>query len=785
MQEINLFIKQETKKKTIILNTNVIDQKLEESKKKLQIKFDKWFTNLKELLSNKLYRQVLREIEEKKYLYNLILSTHNWKLKILKAKAILNIIKIKMQKHHKEIILENSSQNLSLKFWFNQIFVTLEELCLEFRFDLNPHIDINSKDVLKSVQLMTEAYLEFLYYLSIFSIKTGEIIPLLTYISNADKFMKYLNILVNPNIYELLEDLCLIKVKLLIENCNYIPALDNLEIFFQLFFKDIIFHLGIESSIGSKEINNSRKEDKKRNLGISGAILKIIMAYYLRGVISEHLGFYKNSIKAYQQCRWFSNIFLINNNKPAFKYFRNMENIFLLFKGVFKDIHEQYENKDNRKSLYQIKKSKKLFSTKNLYLKNSLENTRYKSAESIKYISKKSRNFKISSVKKQKSGIIMDKNKLVKFLNNIGKNLYNEEENTNINAFNEFGPNKFVLSTVDMINNLLSKPFSDVLKKMDKIEITKPKEEINYLINKIFISQKRKEYRDELTQKLDNNNKKKIHIIKVTKNYSTNLTSLINQNLNTINTSKTRKLNLIPKYVNNEEKQNENVRYGFISAKNIKTKSLNLTRTTKKVFRKNFKEILKFSPDKDIFSKSMLNKKKYLDSFYEKELDFQKKLLKLKSYDMEVVHSGDYNQQKIIKEAQQDFDIIKCFAESKNTKKNLMNLVGESELKNWDYMMKNKGRARVNRKMNIVNINNLNSFMKMNHINQARSIFNPDDTSKNNNEKIKSLIAECAKLEEMKNKCKMQKDILRNKILGIKQKNLNTFKINSDLETCN
>jgi hypothetical protein len=311
-----------------------------------------------------------------------------------------------------------------------------------------------------------------------------------------------------------------------------------------------------------------------------------------------------------------------------------------------------------------------------------------------------------------------------------------------------------------MINNLLSKPFSDVLKKMDKIEITKPKEKINYLINKILISQKRKEYRDELTQKLHNNNKKKIHIIKVTKNYSTNLTSLINQNLNTINTSKTRKLNLIPKYVNNEEKQNENVRYGFISAKNIKTKSLNLTRTTKKVFRKNFKEILKFSPDKDIFSKSMLNKKKYLDSFYEKELDFQKKLLKLKSYDMEVVHSGDYNQQKIIKEAQQDFDIIKCFAESKNTKKNLINLVGESELKNWDYMMKNKGRARVNRKMNIVNINNLNSFMKMNHINQARSIFNPDDTSKNNNEKIKSLIAECAKLEEMKNKCKMQKDIL-------------------------
>ena len=94
-------------------------------------------------------------------------------------------------------------------------------------------------------------------------------------------------------------------------------------------------------------------------------------------------------------------------------------------------------------------------------------------------------------------------------------------------------------------------------------------------------------------------------------------------------------------------------------------------------------KIHKFSPNKDVFSKSMILKKKYLNSFFEKELTFQKKLLKLKSYDMQIV-SNDYNQQQVIRNAEQDFKIVKCFAESKNAKKNLINLVGENELKNWE-----------------------------------------------------------------------------------------------------
>jgi hypothetical protein len=172
--------------------------------------------------------------------------------------------------------LENSSQNFSLKFWFNQIFLTLEELILEFRFDLNPHMDPNSLYVIKSVQTIAEAFLEFIKYLSIFSIKIGEYMPLLAYISIADKFMKYLNVLINENIYDSLENIYLIKIKLLLQNCSFIPALDNLQIFFKLFSKDIILYLDIDTPINSKMLDSKDKNVIKKTTGLRNQINKII-----------------------------------------------------------------------------------------------------------------------------------------------------------------------------------------------------------------------------------------------------------------------------------------------------------------------------------------------------------------------------------------------------------------------------------------------------------------------------------------------------------------------------
>ena len=778
MQEIRKFLRRETKefkRKTIKLDSQMKDPKLEEDKKKMKKKFDEWLITLNEFFSNKLYRQVIREIEDKKNNYLLISKTEFWKLKLLKAKSILKIIARKMTKHHKEVILENSIQNFSLKFWFNQIFMSLEELCLEFRFDINSHMDPNSKEILSAIQSLAEAHLEFIYYLSVFSIGTGEVMPLLTYISNADKLIQFSNLLLNPEVYDLYLDILLIKIKILIENCNYIPAIETLGIFFKIFFKDIIFYIDFEVPLTSESINSSNKIEKKKNFNLCNVIQKLIMAYYLRGVISEHLGFYKNSIKAYQQCRWFSNIFMFNFNKPIFKFFRNMEKIYITYNEVFEEIQEQFEKKNKNNKINFDKKGK---SHRILYLK--------KRGLNKSMISMKSKNFfltnrKIKRNDRYSSGkSIISEKQLVRALNNIGKRLYKEDENRNNNIFDKFGTNDFVLSTIGMVNNLLSTPFREVLRKMKKVEVTKPIEEISYLINKTLAIKRRNEFKEEMEKKSKSKSKKNPHKLHRNKSTFTDMSSVMNKNMNEFEASIKYNIKLVSKKDSNKnENGKDNNRYEVSTSNAVRTKFMlssiktNKYKNTNKSTLINYNKVDKYSPDKDVFSKSLTCKKKYLDSFFEKELLFQKKLLKLKSSDMERVTMDDYNPQQIVKSAEQDFNIIKCFAESKNAKKNLMNLVRNNELKNWELMYKNKGRMRTNRRMNLLNLNSLNNFMKIHHINQIRVKYEPDNAAKNNDEKTKLLTLECAKLEEMQNECLMKKEMLRKEILGYKTKKVN------------
>lgn len=70
MEEINHHLRKEIRKKTIY------QQKIQNEAEKIQIslkeEYKLWLNDLKFLIDNKLYRQTLKEIEEKKYKYESI-----------------------------------------------------------------------------------------------------------------------------------------------------------------------------------------------------------------------------------------------------------------------------------------------------------------------------------------------------------------------------------------------------------------------------------------------------------------------------------------------------------------------------------------------------------------------------------------------------------------------------------------------------------------------------------------------------------------------------------------
>ena len=89
MQGLNQYLKREStafKRKTLKEDTDKKNKVFELAKKQLKEKYDKWLEELQQLFKNKLYRQILREIQEKKYNYQLLSKTEFWRIKLLKAK---------------------------------------------------------------------------------------------------------------------------------------------------------------------------------------------------------------------------------------------------------------------------------------------------------------------------------------------------------------------------------------------------------------------------------------------------------------------------------------------------------------------------------------------------------------------------------------------------------------------------------------------------------------------------------------------------------------------------
>ena len=73
-----------------------------------------------------------------------------------------------------------------------------------------------------------------------------------------------------------------------------------------------------------------------------------------------------------------------------------------------------------------------------------------------------------------------------------------KEENRNNNLIQKFTKSKYIISTLTMIDNLLSKDFKNILLKMDKIEIKKPKDDIKEIINKTIIKRRRRIFNSNL-----------------------------------------------------------------------------------------------------------------------------------------------------------------------------------------------------------------------------------------------------------------------------------------------
>jgi len=804
MEYINFHIKKEIKEHS---SSKSLINKEEDEKKQKKEDFKIWLENIRISMHLCKYRQVINEIESKKYNFVSIPEEH-WKYQSIEIDAIFKILKKKFINHPKEIIKENSHQNHSCMFWLNQIYLILEQLILQFRPDLNKNLNYNDESILKPIQCIIEGHIKLIFCLIVFSQYNHQIHEICSYLSIIDRFAPYIKFTNDSNSYIYFQKVQLLKAKLFIENCDYNNAMESVYKNIEFCFNSIkllgdedhiIYYLdnfgekskrNIDSlnneinynntnsnnnkkiikrtdsnlristnskasmkNINSKRENYSHREENKlqktnsknreskkkllliKNININNIknepeidkidiflteikkrkrmephikksveeiIENITLNFYLRGVIFENLGDIDSALDSYKEVEWFSMKFLQKKSPFFVKY---MSSLLRCAWNNYHLISKLKEEKEKRKNL-------------NNLLKN-LDEAKKKSK--IKTINNKSSfsTIKISNKRYDK--------KLKNLINNIGKELYKEEEIKNFYLYNKFTKTGYMLSTVKMIDNLLSKDFKDVLKKMEKIELTKQKEEIKDLINKTIIKKRQKSMDEQ------NLNIKKETLTPFNKSSSKGKKIIDSKLINEIQKKNNfKKIKFIEhnKEARTLEMKNKNFSH-FVELSNrryslslkqfkklidlsIKNKTINSSKDIDNIFDKNNIEnffhkkylnkyfldlkknkinkiksgltssrstdskekVQRFPLDKENFNKEFIQKKYFLDKYCNKELNFQKRLLKTKSYNSELAKvTEEFDLNKIIKDAELNFKIKYEIEKSGKGKNNLNNLI--------------------------------------------------------------------------------------------------------------
>ena len=322
---------------------------------------------------------------------------------------------------------------------------------------------------------------------------------------------------------------------------------------------------------------------------------------------------------------------------------------------------------------------------------------------------------------------------LEKYLDRIGENLYIEEENMNNNVLNKFTKGKYILSTITMIDNLLSDDFQNILMKMDNIEITKPKDEIKTMIDKTILVKR---------GKLFNLNLKKKQRQKSALNaYRSNKSNLYNENFKTLKESQnkikddikisTRTHKAISTIRNNSQNFgfSTSKRKEFNKQKNKQMNQLSLSQRMpdtnkykikllqnnksqknvsiekinyriksaielgnyRKKYKSNYGQIEKYNFDKKFLSKSHIRKKMYLDKYLDKEFLFQKQLLNSKINEVKDISEIDFYDPRVAHDsAERDFDIMLNVQQSNYDTKFISNLLTMKQIKTNNETIKRK-----------------------------------------------------------------------------------------------
>ena len=668
MENIQRFIFATTQNFKRVSQISNIFEKESLINKKLHLKkeYSVWILSLKERMHKCQFRKVISDIELNYQKYE-TLSSDIWECRVLKGQCILKIIHRKLHKYPLEIKKDQSKQRYNILFWFNQVFLILEQLVLTFRPELNKDINMEEESTLDKIELVVQLHLDTLYHLALFSLSINEVIQTCSYFAMANNLQIFLDYSRHPRTMHIYQKICLLRASILIGNYDFENSLKYQKQCMDICFRELFCMIDFDE--GLENVSKMNKVQKKI---LSTNFTHLVLAFYLRGVCFEYFGKLNKAIEAYKQSRYFSVKFL-NEAEPEFTLFcQRLEKRTFVYFDIIENLKKRVEKIKQRKMREELKKLQK------------------ETNSFIGYASKQNNELlkKIANGEKTRGFANLEKT--------LDKFNFNEDiQEFELKKDKEYPKTKFIMSTVRMIDTLLSKDFIDVVKDMKKIEIN------NFDNDTLTRIRKRK-------KEIDNG---RVRIVLKNRSRSSECSS------SNLDKSASFSNNIKP----------------LVNSK--KGKSLSIVPS----LRYQPKVVEKLPFDEESFSKSYIKRKSYLEKYSKREITFLKKLLESKKNEgnREKIDSPD--PKKIKQDAENEFSIQFNIAKRKDNRTNFQKLIRRKSYTNLEKDLFNKTSMINARKAANVTTSSIHNSIFGNKRDNCIDLSDLDNVSKINNDMIKKL----------------------------------------------
>ena len=605
------------------------ESETEEDKRR---KFNIFYNNLIDFYMKRQYKKLLNTTDPD--------FESNWLIIHIRLEAIHKIINRKFIKY-------SNSKLEGIIHWLKQLDTELNNFIMLL---YNNNSQEDEKYTKEKLEIIITFSLKQCYNYARFCLHEYDIIQAIKFLAIGERLIKATSdFVISPNTIYYSSHIFLFLGSIFIGNKDYETAKNYIITALKLFYKDIeirIYYDIDQNSIHNTLFDVNQFPDYKSEK-LSKNFFYMSIACYQLGVCYENEYDIYKALQVYQQAKFFAKLL---------PYKKGIEYIKSLFELVSRqklrlDIIDFFNNEDQNILINDDNKNK----TVKLPFREEEKKKKFEKIEN--FIS----NLKLDEVDDDEPDL----------LNKVNSKPYGKKVG-------------IVTKQIHVLNYLMSDEFHNVINEMNKIEINKLNPETKVKIQKnirniknnerlrLELFKKENNYRKQFSERISEHNINPIYNNYIKENNGINnfrkaFSHKINYSQNLFNQNSS-----LPKIQENKTiNENENE---ILNKKKIF--KLNLDENKKKFPKFNFQskqkiknEIPRYKNNSMLFNKKYCKKKAFLEEQYDKELKFQKAMLRCKTEEKETVQNF-FNEMKVRQEAEDFYNTTLLKKIMENNEKN-------------------------------------------------------------------------------------------------------------------